>query len=156
MLDAATLTSLLALQILQLISHMAPVAQKLTQLLLSHCCLEKHPLPSPSNPPWAGRDLFTPTARGEQLMAAVIAMAQPIQQTPADQSLLRALIHRFGLVASAQEAIAKVTLQLHCAANGPYMNLPCTCLIPHGFALKPVCVACCCAENPLRSQSGST
>lgn len=142
MLNAASLTQLVALQILQLISHMAPVAQKLTQLLLSHCCLEKHLLPSPSNPPWAGRDLFTPTARGEQLMAAVIAMAQPSQQTPADQSLLRALIHRFGLVASAQEAITKVTLQLHCAVNGPYMNLTFTLSIPHGFALKQVSVTC--------------
>ena len=95
-------------QVLQLISHLAPVAQKLTQLLISQACLEQHPLPGPSNPPWAGRDLFTPPARGVQLMAAVIAMAQPSQQISPDQSLIRALIHRFGLVASAQDAIAKV------------------------------------------------
>ena len=97
-------------QVLQLISHLAPVTQKLTQLLISQACLEQHPLPGPSNPPWAGRDLFIPTARGEQLMSAVIALAQPSQQTPADQSLIRALVHRFGLLASAQDAIAKVSL----------------------------------------------
>lgn len=47
-------------------------------------------------------------------MAAVMALAQPSQQTPADQSLIRALIQKFGVVAAAQEAIVKVRTFVKC------------------------------------------
>lgn len=114
------------LQLLQLISHLAPIAEKLTDLLLKQACLEQHPLPSPSNPPWASRDLFTPTARGEQLMAAVMAMAQPSQQISADQSLIKTVTQGGGLVAAAQEAIAKVGAA---QVTQRYLYIMCCCSI---------------------------
>lgn len=96
------------MQISQLTHQLAPISQKLTQLLVSQACLQQHPLPGLSNPPWAGKEVFTPAAKGAQLMAAVIAMAQPSQQLEPHQTLLKAEVHQFALVPATQEAIAKV------------------------------------------------
>ena len=107
-------------QALHHLRHLIPASQKLTHLLVSQACLQASPVPQLTQPPWGGGQAFNPAARGELLMAAVMAMAQPSQHTQGSATLLKALQGSFGLAAAAQSAIAKVS--------------------------KPCCIGCCVAS----------
>lgn len=89
--------------------HLVPASQKLTYLLVSQACLQASPVPQLTQPPWGGGQTFSPAAKGELLMAAVMAMAQPSQHTQGSATLLKALLSSFALAAAAQSAIAKVS-----------------------------------------------
>lgn len=95
------------------LNHLSPATQKLTQLLISQACLQANPAPELPHPPWGTSQAFSPAARGEQLMAAVMALAQPSQHITGPATLLGALIGGYGLVAAARSAIEKVSC---CAA----------------------------------------
>ena len=96
-------------QVLHHLRHLIPASQKLTHLLVSQACLQASPVPQLTRPPWGGGQAFSPAAKGELLMAAVMAMAQPSQHTQGSATLLNALLSSFGLAAAAQSAIAKVS-----------------------------------------------
>jgi len=96
-------------QVLHHLRHLIPASQKLTHLLVSQACLQASPVPQLTRPPWGGGQAFSPAAKGELLMAAVMAMAQPSQHTQGSATLLKALLSSFGLAAAAQSAIAKVS-----------------------------------------------
>ena len=96
-------------QVLHHLRHLIPASQKLTHLLVSQACLQASPVPQLTRPPWGGGQVFSPAAKGELLMAAVMAMAQPSQHTHGSATLLNALLSSFGLAAAAQSAIAKVS-----------------------------------------------
>lgn len=101
-----------AAQALHHLRHLIPASQKLTHLLVSQACLQASPVPQLTRPPWGGGQAFNPAARGELLMAAVMAMAQPSQHTQGSATLLKALQGSFGLAAAAQSAIAKGIVQM--------------------------------------------
>lgn len=94
------------------LGHLNPASQKLTHLLISQACLQANPAPELPHPPWGTSQAFSPAARGEHLMAAVMAMAQPSQHTQGPATLLKTLITAYGLAADARSAIAKGVVQM--------------------------------------------
>ncbi|DBB14004.1 hypothetical protein WJX82_002006 [Trebouxia sp. C0006] len=110
--SASQHSQLQAAQVLHHLRHLIPASQKLTHLLVSQACLQASPVPQLTRPPWGGGQAFSPAAKGELLMAAVMAMAQPSQHTQGSATLLNALLSSFGLAAAAQSAIAKGTVQM--------------------------------------------
>ena len=96
------------LQALNNLRHLHAATQKLVYLLVSQACLQTHAAPPLSNPPWAGKAPFGSPAKGELLMAVVMAMAQPSQHTQGPATLLNTLLTTYSLAAAAQSAIAKV------------------------------------------------
>ena len=99
------------LQVMNSLRHLHAATQKLVYLLVSQACLQQHAPPQVSKPPWTGQSTgpCSPAGRGELLMAAVMAMAQPSQYTQGPATLLNTLLSTFALAASAQAAISKVT-----------------------------------------------
>ena len=95
-------------QALNTLEHLHAATQKLVHLLVSQACLQTHAAPPLSNPPWAGKATLGPQAKGELLMAVVMAMAQPSQHTQGPATLLNTLLITYSLAAAAQSAIAKV------------------------------------------------
>lgn len=103
-------------QVLHHLRHLGPASQKLTHLLISQACLQANPLPQMTHPPWGSTQAFSPAAKGELLMASVMAMAQPSQHTQGPAALLKTLLSFHGLAAAAQTAIAKVGLLTNATA----------------------------------------
>ena len=97
-----------AWQVLHQLRHLGPALQKLSSLLISQACLQATPTPQLPQPPWGGPQAFSPPVKGELLMAAVMAMAQPCQHTLKAAALFNGLLTSYGLAAAAQAAIAQV------------------------------------------------
>lgn len=106
-----TLSLLSCLQVLTSLRHLHASTQKLVHLLVSQACLQQHAPPEVSKPPWAGKSTppFSPAGRGELLMAAVMALAQPSHYTQGPATLLNTLLSGFALAVAAQSAISKVS-----------------------------------------------
>ena len=104
-----------------------PASHELTHLLVSQACLQANPAPDLPHPPWGTSQAFTPAARGEQLMAAVTALAQPSQHTQGPATLLKVLINAYGLVAAAQSAIEKVSFCGACRCDWGAHGDQCDC-----------------------------
>ncbi|KAL3156739.1 hypothetical protein ABBQ38_001014 [Trebouxia sp. C0009 RCD-2024] len=101
-------------QVLTSLRHLHASTQKLVHLLVSQACLQQHAPPEVSKPPWAGKSTppFSPAGRGELLMAAVMALAQPSHYTQGPATLLNTLLSGFALAVAAQSAISKGIVQI--------------------------------------------